>query len=582
MMAKSVDFVHGVEVAQQAYRQASSLGQVLETIDSFRPPAIDFEAAASAGVPDSLTELTASLFHARRDGSRFLSDSDWDTLDQVGASWPKFAPLSQCRILREGWPYGIPEQHSRIVLLDARTLQLPHMNGTKHHALSIARAFAAALPTDHELALFTTPRLPELASDIASLATVTWRPSLIGDVEVFVQLATVLDPNDPTNLDLLRAPWIRRITTFLDDIQGAHPAHFIGSHTHFWEHQVTVEKIRSSDIVLTLGHTSNDEAARLWDSAGPNETRPRFLITSCQSGLALSSMTHNTQASPELIVFGNHFPHKNVALVAAASSLIHHETDGNPSLTFVAGVNKVQKDEIRRLATQVSATSTADFVGIASNLSAEALSSRIMNSRGVIVPSLHEGFSLPVIEAIERNVPVALSRIPAHLELLPEGPWFFDPRSVDELVAAVVAMGEGGESWVSQQRLALAERYRPSRLDETVRDALLSVTRDGPLRKSGPSPVSIPTVIENAATIPSPVSLAHLRDQDMRVMTTLLARPRTADADAVSDVGQRTLNSVRHEHDALVAEFHRSRTWRAGRIATAPARWIRLLLGRKS
>jgi hypothetical protein len=271
-----------------------------------------------------------------------------------------------------------------------------------------------------------------------------------------------------------------------------------------------------------------------------------------------------------------------VALVAAASSLIHHETDGNPSLTFVAGVNKIQQDEIRRLAARVDATSTADFVRFESNLSGEALSSRIMRSRGVIVPSLHEGFSLPVVEAIERKVPVALSRIPAHQELLPEGPWFFDPRSVDEIVDAVVAMGEHRESWVSQQHLALAERYRPSQLDETVRNALLSVTREGPLRKSESLPMSAPAVIKNAASSPSPVSLAELRDRDLRVMTTLLARPRTADADAVSDLGQRTLNSVRHEHDALVAEFHRSRTWRVGRIATAPARWIRLILRRKS
>ncbi len=576
------DFAREIDRAQRAYKEATSLGQALETIDSFRPPAIDFEAAANVGVPDSLTEVTASLFHARRHGSRFLSDSDWDALERVNASWPGFAPLSQCRILREGWPYGIPEQHSKIVLLDARALQLPHMNGTKHHALSLARAFAAALPKHHELALFTNPRLPELAKDIASLATVTWRPSVIGDVEIFVQLATAINPNDPTNLDLLRAPWIRRITAFLDDIQGANPAHFIGSHMHFWEHQVAVEKIRSSDFLLTLGKTSNDEAARLWDSAGPAETRPEFLITSCQSGLALSSPPQESQAPYAFMVFGSHFPHKNVALVAAASSLIHRHAVGNPSLTFVSGVNRIQADEIHRLAALVDASSIADFVAVESHLSAEELSSRIMNSRGVIVPSLHEGFSLPVIEAIERDVPVALSRIPAHQELLPEGPWFFDPRSVDELVAAVVAMGEDGGSWVPLQRLALAERYQPSQLDETVRNALLSAARAGPLRKSEPSPVSIPTVIKNAPTKSPAVSLDHLRDLDLRVMTRLLARPQTAAADASSNVRQRTLNSVRHEHDALVTEFHQSKTWRAGRIVTAPARWIRLLLGRRS
>ncbi len=570
-------------IAQTAYRQATSLGQILETTDSFRPAAIDFEAAANAGVPDSLTQLTQSLFHDRLNGSRFLSSAEWTALSRTQPSSPNFAPLMQCRILREPWQAGTPQQHSKIVLLDARTLQLPHMNGTKHHALALARAFARALPSNHELAFFTTPRLPALAPEISSMATLGWRPSMIGDVEVFVQLATVVDPNDPTNLDLLKAPWIRRISVFLDDIQGLNPAHFIGSHAHFWEHQVTIEKIRSSDVVLTLGQTSNAEAISLWDSLDTGESKPTFVVTSCQSGLSHIAKAPPKSRTNDFVVFGNRFPHKNVALVAAASQLIHDVTSEGPSIAFVAAVNKVQEDEIRSLAADAGYGASTRLLSFESNLTGDALSERIGRSRGVIVPSLHEGFSLPVVEAIERDVPVALSRIPAHQELLPEGPWFFDPRSVDSLVSVVREMGDNADSWSAAQRAALAERYFPSQLPDAVREALNSQTNDGPLRDARPasSRESSPArpVARGSSASAKKVSVDQLRERDKHVITTLPARPQASGA---VDAGTRTLSSVKHEHDALVAEFHRSTTWRAGRIVTAPIRWFRALRGTKS
>lgn len=578
-MTATGDFANGTGLAQSAYRQASSLGQLLETVDSFRPPAIDFEAAAHAGAFDSLTEVTRLLFHDRQDGSRFLSPDDWSALDRAQASWPRFAPLAQCRLLREPWRAGSPEQRSKILLLDARTLQLPHMNGTKNHALALTRAFAATLPENHNLAFFTSPRLPDLAQEISALATVEWRPGLIGDVEVFVQLATVMDPSDPTNLDLLRAPWIRRVSVFLDDIKGLYPAHFIGSNVHFWEHQVTVEKIRSSDVVLTLGQTSNAEAQRLWDSRNAGERRPTFIITSCQSGLARVAHEPAESRTNEFLVFGNHLAHKNVALVAAASSLIHVGTAGQPSITFVAAVNAAQEDAIRRVATREGFDDSQRFLVFEPNLSSEMLSQRLSKSRGVIVPSLHEGFSLPVIEAIEHGVPVALSRIPAHQELLPEGPWFFDPRSVESLISAVQSMGEAGDEWASAQAAHLAERYSPSRMAQAVQECLNSVTNDAPLRLAQPSGVASRGNLHPQHEKATGITLDQLHARDKEIMAMLLARPEVGETFTSAP---KNLPSFKHVHDAVVAEFHRSLTWRAGRVVTAPLRWLRSLRGKSS
>jgi glycosyltransferase involved in cell wall biosynthesis len=578
-MMATVDFAHGTALAQAAYRQATSLGQLLETVDSFRPPAIDFEAAAHAAVPNSLTEVSRALFHDRQNGSRFLSSADWAALDRARASWPGFAPVDQCRNLREPWQAGSPEQRSKIVLLDARTLQLPHMNGTKNHALALTRAFAAELPPHHDLAFFTSPRLPALEQEIAALATVDWRSGLIGDVEVYVQLATVMDPSDPTNLDLLRAPWIRRVSVFLDDIKGLHPAHFIGTNVHFWEHQVTVEKMRPSDVVLTLGQASNEEAMRLWDSLEEGERRPAFVITSCQSGLGHVATERTETRTNEFLVFGNHLPHKNVALVAVASSLIHVGTTGQPLITFVAAISPVLEDAIRRVADHDGVDESQRCLQFEANLSSEELSRRLSRSRGVIVPSLHEGFSLPVIEAIERGVPVALSRIPAHQELLPEGPWFFDPRSVESLLSAVRSMGEADESWASIQSAHLAERYRPSTMVTAVRESLSTLTNDAPLRRAQPSGAVPHETARSRHETAAGITLNRLHMRDTQLVTMLLARPHV---DETFTSAPKNLPSFKHVHDAVVAEFHRSLTWRAGRVVTAPLRWLRSLRGKIS
>ncbi len=59
-------------------------------------------------------------------------------------------------------------------------------------------------------------------------------------------------------------------------------------------------------------------------------------------------------------------------------------------------------------------------------LSDEALEALYASASAVVLPSMAEGFGLPVIEALAHGVPVAASDIPAHREILKNGKWLFD------------------------------------------------------------------------------------------------------------------------------------------------------------
>lgn len=55
----------------------------------------------------------------------------------------------------------------------------------------------------------------------------------------------------------------------------------------------------------------------------------------------------------------------------------------------------------------------------------------------VVVPSLYEGFGLPVLEALQMGAPLVVARIPALSEVTENCAAFFDPRNLDSLVLAL-------------------------------------------------------------------------------------------------------------------------------------------------
>jgi alpha-1,3-rhamnosyl/mannosyltransferase len=54
-----------------------------------------------------------------------------------------------------------------------------------------------------------------------------------------------------------------------------------------------------------------------------------------------------------------------------------------------------------------------------------------------VFPSLAEGFGLPVLEALERGVPVACSRASSLPEVAGEAALYFDPLDVEDMRAAL-------------------------------------------------------------------------------------------------------------------------------------------------
>ncbi len=69
--------------------------------------------------------------------------------------------------------------------------------------------------------------------------------------------------------------------------------------------------------------------------------------------------------------------------------------------------------------------------------STEELDSLYALADCLVLPTLHEGFGLPVLEAMARSLPVACSDIPALREVAGPAALYFDPRVPAEIAARI-------------------------------------------------------------------------------------------------------------------------------------------------
>lgn len=134
---------------------------------------------------------------------------------------------------------------------------------------------------------------------------------------------------------------------------------------------------------------------------------------------------------PYLLTVGNLQPRKNlIRLVKAFTQLVGqygHDID-----LVVVGPKRYRAEEIIKAAGPVA--ERVHFTGYITDLQ---LAACYRCSYAFALPSLYEGFGLPVIEAMAHGIPVACSNAGALPEVCGEAAAMFDPLSVEEMTSAL-------------------------------------------------------------------------------------------------------------------------------------------------
>jgi glycosyltransferase involved in cell wall biosynthesis len=161
-------------------------------------------------------------------------------------------------------------------------------------------------------------------------------------------------------------------------------------------------------------------------------------------------------------------PSKNLARAIAAYAR-YRELCGEPSLLLkIAGVKVQFHSGFRALAKRVG---VADHIEFLEYLPPDQMRHLYSNAALFVLPSLVEGFGIPVLEAMASGTPVVASRSASLLEVGGAAARYFDPHSIEDIAktmrdvlanpALLLEMSELGRHQV--------RGFHPDIVSETVR-----------------------------------------------------------------------------------------------------------------
>lgn len=130
-----------------------------------------------------------------------------------------------------------------------------------------------------------------------------------------------------------------------------------------------------------------------------------------------------------LLALGNRLPHKNFAALLRALALIPGESRPRLVITGSHGDDP--------LAPLVASLGLEDSVELRGWLTDDEMQNLYARASATVVPTLFEGFGLPVLEAMTRGCPVICSDIPVLHEVAGAAALYFDPTSSQAIADAI-------------------------------------------------------------------------------------------------------------------------------------------------
>jgi glycosyltransferase involved in cell wall biosynthesis len=145
-------------------------------------------------------------------------------------------------------------------------------------------------------------------------------------------------------------------------------------------------------------------------------------------------LKHNLQSGGYYFLLGSFNPNKNIAIIYSVAKMLEKR-----NIIFVIS-GGVGSRSFARLNSHGATLRNIRYVG---NVNDEELKALYLNAKGLIFPSIYEGFGIPPIEALALGVTVMASDIPAVKEVGGDLISYFDPRNPFELMKLIINSENG-------------------------------------------------------------------------------------------------------------------------------------------
>ncbi|MGB4805101.1 MAG: glycosyltransferase family 1 protein [Anaerolineae bacterium] len=355
-----------------------------------------------------------------------------------------------------------------IIVLDLRTVQ-DHFPGIGRCTFHLAQALAETAPA-WRFVMLTQPGAINTRFDVTGLAR---RPNVtlhavsqaIFSPQEQITLPRDLPPGDLVHFPYYIFPYLSRrraIVTIYDIISRRYPE-YLPSALHRVIFEITTRlALASSARVLTLSASAAHDLQRVYGvdpgriTVTPAAADGRFRPASAD---AIHALRRRLGLPPRYVLFlGANKPHKNLLRLVEAWAKLKAQ-EATPSAAagvslVLAGREDPRYVGIRAAIAQAGLQNDILVLGAVSEADLPVLYS---GAEVFILPSLYEGYGLPVIEAMACGVAVACSNTSSLPEVVGgDAGVLFDPADSDEMAAVLRRLLTDGALRTTLQQTGLA------------------------------------------------------------------------------------------------------------------------------
>ncbi len=139
---------------------------------------------------------------------------------------------------------------------------------------------------------------------------------------------------------------------------------------------------------------------------------------------------HRLGERPIVLTVATQLPHKNLSVLIPALALMAPAQ--RPALVIVG--HGTDDGRLRAAAFAADMAESVHVLGAGTNDELERL---YASASCLVLPTLHEGFGMPALEAMARSLPVACSDIPSLREVTGDAALYFDPRDPAQIATQI-------------------------------------------------------------------------------------------------------------------------------------------------
>lgn len=200
--------------------------------------------------------------------------------------------------------------------------------------------------------------------------------------------------------------------------------------------RVVPRSIKKSDLILTVSESTKSELVKLF-GIDPNRIITTTVPPDAQFLIRNNNEIHKKYSIPTkkyIFFISNIEPRKNLPLLIEAYSGLPKSITSDYSLVISGGMGWKCEESLDAIKTAQDNNLRVVYTGYIDEQDKSAL---YQNASLFVMPSIYEGFGMPILEAIASMVPVVATNIPVLRESGGKGALYFELNDANSLATTI-------------------------------------------------------------------------------------------------------------------------------------------------